>query len=156
MFEQIKRYVLTDHTGAVLAYQGLADMTGFDYTKTALLQGKLTVQDAILTLDQILNRKMEANIYTATCSANYSAASGNRPPFTQTVSVTGIKESDEIGFVDLLSSTTDSTLAVNQTKNFGYITRIDAKNNAIFLRCDKKKPQIALPIKIVVFRKSFV
>lgn len=156
MFELMLRTVLTDHTGQVVVFQGVADMVGFDSTSTSLLSGKNTVQDALTTLDTILNRKMEAKIYTATCSANYSAASNGGAPFTQNVSVPGIKATDEIGFVDVVTSTSDCVLANNQIKHFGYITRIDTADNMLQLRCDKKKPQIQLPIKILIFRKSFV
>lgn len=156
MFELIRRAVLTDYTGQVVVFQGLADMVGFDNTATSLLAGKNTVQDALTTLDTILNRKMEAKIYTATCSANYSAAANGSVPFTQNVSVPGIKATDEIGFVDVVTSTSDSALAYNQIKHFGYITRIDSADNMLKLRCDKKKPQIQLQLKILIFRKSFV
>lgn len=155
MYELIKRATLTDWTGQVIAFQSVADMTCFDYTGTALLSGRNTVQDALVTLDTILNRKMEAKIYTATCSTTYASAPGGVAPFTQRVSVPGLKSTDEIGFVDVVTSTTNATTANNQIKNFGYITRIDAGNNVLNLRCDKKKPQIQLPIKIVIFRKSF-
>ena len=152
MFEDIDRYVLTDASGKVFVYQGLADMTGFDGTASNLLRGKNTVQEALMELDRILNRKMEAAVYTATATTTYS---GSAAPFLQTVNIPGIKSTDDIGYVDVVTSTTDPTLANNQIKHFGYITKVIPGNGNIQLRCDKKKPQYALPLQVVIFRKSF-
>lgn len=155
MFETIKRTTLTDWTGQVIAFQGVADFVGFDHTGTYLTKGNNTVQDALVTLDKILNRKMEATIITTTVSENYVAGDGGLAPYTQDVPVKGMKSTDEIGFVDVVTSTSDSKVAMDQIKHFGFITRIDAGDDVLHLRCDKKKPQIQLPIKIVIFRKSF-
>lgn len=151
-YAKLKKEIMTDYTGQVIVYQGSADWVGFDGSSTTLIQSKNSVHEALVELDRILNKKMEANVYTANASATYNGAAA---PFTQDVSVTGMKASDTIAFVDVVTSTSNSNDANNQIKNFGYITKVIPGDNKITLRCDKKKPTITLPLQIIVFRKAF-
>ena len=83
-------------------------------------------------------------------TANYS---GSAAPYTQTVSVPGILASDE-PLVGLIPDATNVTTAQNQEKAWGNVSRIVTNNNSITIYCNKKKPEVALNLRLVVFRTT--
>lgn len=86
-------------------------------------------------------------IYDATISANSWSTSA---PYTQTVTVSGIKSSDT-PIIDVSLSSTTST-ALNQLEAWSCVSKITTRTNGLTVTCFEDKPTTAIPIKIKVVR----
>lgn len=85
--------------------------------------------------------------YTATLSTSWT---GSSAPYSQNVTVTGIKSSDN-PIVDVVLSSTTST-AKNQLEAWGCVSRITTSSNQITAYCLEDKPTTSIPIRLRVVR----
>lgn len=138
-----------DHEGRKYYFKTNSDQVDVEVAKTThLFSTANNLSEFITKLDQILSKKVYISTYYANLTASYS---GSAAPFSQRASVPGLKSSDE-PFVGLINSDTNCATSVAQSKAFGNISRIHTADNAITVYCDKKKPEVALNLRIVVFR----
>lgn len=125
--------------------------------------GNVTISDGIITvnddshnhtIDNIdglqasLNGKITATDYYCTLSAaNWSATF----PYTQTVTVTGVLESDQrpIVDIDLSDESLDAVAVITAWCTIGRVKTVD---NAIIAYCYSNIPEVDIPISIKVFR----
>lgn len=119
-----------------------------DVSTTTLFRDCTNLEDLVNKLDTVLSKKTYCETYYATLSADYE---GEVAPYTQNASVPGLKETDE-PIVGLIVDDQDTELALTQEKSFGNVTRIIANDNSISVYCNKKKPEVALRLRLVVFR----
>ena len=87
------------------------------------------------------------NTFSATLSAGGWTGSG---PYTQTVAVSGVLQSDRphVGLVP--SDDTDTALA--QEESWGYVSRGVTADGSITFTCYEDKPEVNLPLQIEVTR----
>lgn len=137
-----------DHEGRKYYFKTNSDQVDMQVAGTKLFTASTTLSQFITRLDTILSKKVYVTTYYANLTTNYS---GSAAPFSQRVSVPGIKSSDE-PFVGCINSDTNPTVSVAQSKAFGNISRVHTADNAITVYCDKKKPEAALNLRLVVFR----
>jgi hypothetical protein len=67
---------------------------------------------------------------------------GSVAPFTQTVTIEGIKQTD-IPFVDVVLSN-DITTAMAEESAYSNVSKVTTSDGSITVRCNKKKPSINL------------
>lgn len=84
------------------------------------------------------------DILIATISTTWN---GSSPPYTQTVTVTGIRADDRLIIQPVYS--TDNATAVAQKRAWGYVDKVVPGANSIVLTCFKTKPVTAIPIQIM-------
>lgn len=103
-------------------------------------------QDAITTA---LSGKASVSTYNITLLA--SGWSGNvAPPYTQTVSVSGILSTDNVFAYVILSSSTST--ALNESGQWGFVSQMTTSNGSITAKCLEFKPNIDLNISLIVIR----
>ena len=148
-----KTYIETsyeDADGNIISFVTSSDTVKVDTSGTTLFQGLSNLTEVLNKLDDVVSSKVGMYTYYAAPTANYS---GSAAPYTQTVSVPGILASDE-PFVGLIPDATNVTTAQNQEKAWGNVSRIVTNNNSITIYCNKKKPEVALNLRLVVFRTT--
>ena len=148
-----KTYIETsyeDADGNIISFVTSSDTVKVDTTGTTLFQGLSKLTEVLNKLDDVVSSKVGMYTYYAAPTANYS---GSTAPYTQTVSVPGILASDE-PLVGLIPDATNVTTAQNQEKAWGNVSRIVTNNNSITIYCNKKKPEVALNLRLVVFRTT--
>lgn len=148
-----KTYIETsyeDADGNIISFVTSSDTVKVDTTGTTLFQGLSNLTEVLNKLDDVVSSKVGMHTYYAAPTANYS---GSTAPYTQTVSVPGILASDE-PLVGLIPDATNVTTAQNQEKAWGNVSRIVTNNNSITIYCNKKKPEVALNLRLVVFRTT--
>lgn len=148
-----KTYIETsyeDADGNIISFVTSSDTVKVDTTGTTLFQGLSNLTEVLNKLDDVVSSKVGMHTYYAAPTANYS---GSAAPYTQTVSVPGILASDE-PFVGLIPDANNVTTAQNQEKAWGNVSRIVTNNNSITIYCNKKKPEVALNLRLVVFRTT--
>lgn len=148
-----KTYIETsyeDADGNIISFVTSSDTVKVDTTGTTLFQGLSNLTEVLNKLDDVVSSKVGMYTYYAAPTANYS---GSAAPYTQTVSVPGILASDE-PLVGLIPDATNVTTAQNQEKAWGNVSRIVTNNNSITIYCNKKKPEVALNLRLVVFRTT--
>lgn len=116
--------------------------------KTKLFKTATNLSELVTQLDDILKRKVYVTTYYATLGTNYV---GSAAPYSLSVSVPGIKATDE-PLVGCINADNNCATSVAQSKAFGNISRITTGDNVITVYCDKKKPEAALNLRLVVFR----
>jgi len=86
-------------------------------------------------------------IYTATIGTTFS---GDTAPYTQSITLSGIKSSD----IPMISPVYDSNVstALLQKKAWSCIDEIETVDGSILVKCFKKKPATSIPIQIKVVR----
>lgn len=94
-----------------------------------------------------LNGKATTRTFTATIPASQWSASA---PYTQTVNVTGVLDTDE-PMVDVTLSSTTAT-AIAQLEAYSYIGKIVAGAGTITITCLETKPTVDIPIRMKVIR----
>ena len=147
--KKIYRSKYTDSEGNIIYFETDARSVMMnDTSKTTLFRDCNTLEDLVGKLDTVLSKKTYCETYYATLTADYT---GEVPPYTQNASVPGLLEADE-PIVGLIVDDQDINLALNQEKAFGSVSRIDAHDNSISVYCNKKKPEVALKLRLVVFR----
>lgn len=112
--------------------------------------------------DSEIDDKLERTIYevivplysAGTTSAWLDAsgtADGTTAPFTQTITVTGMKSTD-IPEMSRINSSSTLVLAqkIAEKKAFGTVDQIDSGNNSITLTCYKKRPTSGFAVRLVV------
>lgn len=148
-----KTYIETsyeDADGNIISFVTSSDTVKVDTTGTTLFQGLSNLTEVLNKLDDVVSSKVGMYTYYAAPTANYS---GSAAPYTQTVSVPGILASDE-PLVGLIPDANNVTTAQNQEKAWGNVSRIVTNNNSITIYCNKKKPEVALNLRLVVFRTT--
>ena len=88
-----------------------------------------------------------SKIYTTTLT---SAGWSDTAPYTQTISIEGIK-ADDSPVVDIVLSA-DTTTAASELEAWGYISKIDTADGSITATCFEDKPTVDLNIQIKVVR----
>jgi len=147
--KKIYRSKYTDSEGNIIYFETDARSVMMnDVSKTTLFRDCDTLEDLVSKLDTVLSKKTYCETYYATLTANYT---GEVAPYTQNASVPGLLETDE-PIVGLIVDDQDTALALNQEKAFSNVTRIVANDNSISVYCNKKKPEVALKLRLVVFR----
>ena len=147
--KKIYRSKYTDSEGNIIYFETDARSVMMnDVSKTTLFRDCNTLEDLVGKLDTVLSKKTYCETYYATLTADYT---GEAAPYTQNASVPGLLESDE-PIVGLIVDDQDTALALNQEKAFSNVTRIVANDNSISVYCNKKKPEVALKLRLVVFR----
>lgn len=139
---------LQDHTGK--NYNLITNATAVKYegaSKSTLFTADTNLEQVLDRIDDLLSEKVKMLTFYAAATANYS---GSAAPYTQTVSVPGILATDE-PLAGLIVDSNAAT-ALNQEKAFGNVSRIETANNSVTLYCNKKKPEVPLNIRLVVFR----
>lgn len=139
-----------DYEGNVYSFKTSTDTVYFDTSDSNLFQGLSNLTEILETLDTVVSNKVSMMTYYANLTADYS---GSSAPYTQTVSVPGILTTDE-PLVGLISDANDVSLAISQEKSWANVSRIVTNNNSITVYCNKKKPEVALNLRLVVFRTS--
>ena len=139
-----------DYEGNVYSFKTSTDTVYYDTSNSTLFQGLSNLTEILETLDTVVSNKVGMVTYYANLTANYT---GSAAPYTQTVSVPGILTTDE-PLVGLISDANDIDLANNQEKSWANVSRIVTNNNSITVYCNKKKPEVALNLRLVVFRTS--
>ena len=76
--------------------------------------------------------------------------SGDSAPYSQTVALEGILESDSPHYGVVLSGTTEEKLARKEA--FGYIDQLETADGAITFTCLEDKPEVSLTIQLEVNR----
>ena len=140
--------VFEDHTGAKHYFKTASNMVEYDGKSSILFGGLSNVNAVIAKIDDILHKKCYIKTYYAAAKASYE---GTVAPFTQTISVPGILETDE-PLAGYILDANNTELALQQEKASGNISRIVTSNNAITIYCNKKKPEVAVNIRLLVFR----
>ena len=147
--KKIYRSKYTDSEGNIIYFETDARSVMMnDVSMTTLFRDCNTLEDLVSKLDTVLSKKTYCETYYATLTANYT---GEVAPYTQNASVPGLLETDE-PIVGLIVDDQDTALALNQEKAFSNVTRIVANDNSISVFCNKKKPEVALKLRLVVFR----
>lgn len=147
--KKIYRSQYTDSKGNIIYFETDAKSVVMNNTSTTTLFRECNnLEDFIGKLDTVLSKKTYCETYYATLTANYT---GEVAPYTQNASVPGLLETDE-PIVGLIVDDQDTALALNQEKAFSNVTRIVANDNSISVYCNKKKPEVALKLRLVVFR----
>lgn len=85
--------------------------------------------------------------YTATIGTTWT---GTSAPYTQTVSVAGITNTDTPIVDVVLSSNTETALA--QLEAWGCVSKIETATNSITVTCLEDKPETSIPIVLKVVR----
>lgn len=85
--------------------------------------------------------------FSATLSTNWI---GNSVTYTQTLTITGIKN-DDTPIADVILSS-DAETAKNQLEAWSYISKIETSENQITVTCLENKPTIEIPIQLKVVR----
>lgn len=145
---KVYRTVFEDHTGAKHYFKTASNMVVYDGESSILFGGLTDVNAVLAKVDDILHKKCYIKTYHAAATANYE---GTAAPYTQTVSVPGILETDE-PLAGYILDANNTELALQQEKASGNISRIVTSNNAITIYCNKKKPEVAVNIRLLVFR----
>lgn len=86
--------------------------------------------------------------YTATLKAD--SWNGSAAPYTQTVSVPGILETDYPHIAPVFSS--DNATAIQQREGWAAVGNAVSENNMILFTCFEEKPVVEIPIQIEVLR----
>jgi hypothetical protein len=81
--------------------------------------------------------------YTATIGTTWV---GTTAPFTQNLSVAGIKSTDTPFIVPIFSNT--PSVALSQQMAWGMISKIETVDNGLLVTCLNRKPTIEIPIRI--------
>ena len=150
MAVQINKAMFELADGTVMYWHTSGDVVYFDNTDaTKVLTDCDTVQEALVALDNAVSDRVGMVKFTATIGTKFE---GTEAPYTQTINVEGIRESDE-PIVGLIVSTDNPTLGAEQEKSFGRISRIVTGTGYITVYCNKKKPEVELNIRLMVFRE---
>lgn len=136
-----------DSSGNILLWASDAAIVNFDPTTTRNLNAT-NAQDAIVAVNEKAEGKAQTQTFTATIRA--SAFEGNTAPYTQTIEVLGIKDTDTPDIGVKLSDVVSTALA--QRESFGCITKITTGNGFIVVHCFEDLPIIDIPIQIRVVR----
>lgn len=84
-------------------------------------------------------------LYNVTIPAEGWAGTG---PYTKTVEVTGIKETDMVNMYPVWSTNLETR--TQEKEEYSKISMITSNENSIELTCDEDKPSIALNVRIEV------
>lgn len=122
-------------------------LTGTPTVPTATAGTNTTQAASCAFVNTALSRKAENKEYTATITTTWI---GSTAPFTQDISIPGILATDN-PIVDVGLSTTLAT-ALLQEKEWGYISKITTGTDKITVTCNKKKPTVAIPIRVKVVK----
>lgn len=88
---------------------------------------------------------------TVTYTANIPVSwTGEQAPYTQTVSVSEIKSTDN-PLVDIVLNDNTET-AIKELENYGKISRIQTSDGSITITCLEERPEVALNIQLKVVR----
>lgn len=94
-----------------------------------------------------MSRPSAATHYTVSVPASGWSASA---PYTQTVTITGMLDTDKPQ-MDIVQSTTLAT-RIAQREAYNLISLIDSGTNSLTLTCDESKPEIDLTVQLEVTR----
>lgn len=136
-----------DSSGNVFLWASDASIVNFDPTSTRNLNA-VNVQNAIVAVNEKAEGKAQMQTFTATIRS--SAFEGDTAPYTQTIEVPGIKDTDVPDIGVRLSDVVNTALA--QREAFGSITKITTGNGFIVVHCFEDLPIIDIPIQIRVVR----
>jgi hypothetical protein len=144
---KIYKVIDEDAEGNVFLWGSDASVVSFDPTNTKDLEAT-NAQAAI----EAVNEKAEgkANVHTLTATILASAFEGSSAPYTQTVSVPGMNETDMPDIAAVLDDDLDT--AINQRDAFGSISKITTGNDEIVVYCYEDKPLVDIPIQIRIIR----
>lgn len=97
-------------------------------------------------LDTKINTKADKKkVWNITIDTEWT---GTEAPYTKTVQVEGIKETDE-AHVDLLFSG-DVENMINEEENFSRIRKVDSADGSLTFMCFEEKPEISLNLRVEV------
>ena len=105
--------------------------------------------DMMLKLGDMLERRM-GQVRTLFCATIPAEWAGSEPPYTQTVSVPGILESDSPHIAPVYDSDRDT--ALEQMESWSLVTGAAAGADTLTFTCLEDKPQEKIPIQIEVIR----
>lgn len=133
-------YIVTDGEGG-----GVGSLEDLGVTATA---AELNYVEGVTSnIQEQLNSKATTASYKATLPASGWSASA---PYTQTVNVAGILETDEPFYdVSMLDSTIDAPTLIEA---FGCIGTLASYDGYIVVQCYEEKPTVDIPIKLKVVR----
>lgn len=104
--------------------------------------------DEVVTRGGVNSRLAEIDdlfkVYTATIPVG--GWNGSSAPYTQTVVVEGIKNTDTPVIDAILSSNTET--ALQESDSWGYVSKITTNNNSITATCLEYKPEVSINIQI--------
>ena len=107
----------------------------------------VTVQDALDTLDDRLSDKASVHRFTAVLEADEWSGSA---PYTQTVSVTGMLDTD-VPKMDVVLDD-DLETRIEEREAYGCISMIESDTDALIVTCDEGKPTVDLTVQLEVIR----
>lgn len=111
------------------------------------VESNANLKTALDAIRASISTKATTQKYNATfLGSGWSAES----PFTQTVNIQGVLETDTPIADIMLSSDTD--VAKSESDAWAYVSRIDTASNAITALCLEKKPELDLNIQLKVVR----
>lgn len=107
-----------------------------------------TVLDKFSETSGILQYDGNAIVYTTTAQLVSSNWTGASAPYTQSLTIQGIKSTDT-PIIDVVISSNTST-GVQENNQWGYVTRAVTSTNTITFYCYETKPTVNLNIRIKV------
>ena len=136
-----------DSAGNVIMYESDADIVNYDDSKADNLTSK-NVQDAITKV----NNKAEAKATTLTLTTTIvaSAFEGKTAPYTQKISLSGVKGTDN-PLVGVVYSNNTAT-ALDQQDSWSSVSRIETGDGYIIVSCYEDKPTVNIPIQVKIVR----
>lgn len=99
------------------------------------------------TILEELDKKAEKTIYTATLGTNWI---GSAAPYTQTITVAGILETDNPHIIPVYSSNNET--ALSETQAWSMVSQGITKSGTITFTCFEEKPSVQLNLQIEVVR----
>lgn len=97
--------------------------------------------------DALLETKATTSLYSTTLT---SSGWSNAPPYTQTVTVSGILATDTPIADVVLDSNTPT--AISQISAWACVSKIETSNGSITATCLESAPEVDLPIQLKVVR----
>lgn len=113
-----------------------------DWADNDTLNPNFTTIDTRLKADADGIAKINS-VKTATISTTWT---GSVPPYTQTISISGILSTDT-PIIGVVYSSTLAT-AIAQKEAWGLIGDIETNNGSITVKCFGDKPTVAIPIQL--------
>lgn len=121
------------------------------YTETEIdnkLDDKANSEHGHKTLEESIGAKASVKFFNAILPS--SGWVGDAAPYTQTISIDGVLDTD-VPIVDIVQSG-DTENAKAELEAWGHVSRIDTSHNAITATCYSNKPSVDLNIHMEVLR----
>ena len=110
------------------------------------------MKNTVIGVDNSLGQKVTMFTEVSYIGKDKFSATNNKPPYTQKLIVTGIRDTDEV-FVSIIQSAEYET-AKKQLSAYNCISRVVVNNGSVSFICYEDKPTINIPVKLLIIRKG--